>query len=154
MELAKALRGTPELLETLVVITNSLAVATVFESGRLCRKLFLLGGWVSADQYSSHSSQTAAMLRDFHVNKSFISGVALSEDYILTGYYDEDVIFQKAAIQAASQTILMLDHSKFKKTAVLSVAHLSELDFLVSDKQLSEKESGDLAGFGVEFVQA
>lgn len=154
LELAKALTANSELLETLVVITNSIAITSVFESGRRCSKLFLLGGWVNADQYAAHGNHTATMLKDFHVNKAFISGAALSENYILTGFYDDDVIFQKTAIEAAKQTVLMLDYSKFEQTAILSVAHLSNIDYLVTDKKLDSQAKAEIAGLGVKLVEA
>jgi DeoR/GlpR family transcriptional regulator of sugar metabolism len=152
LELAKALTIESELLETLVVITNSFSIATVFEGGRKCRKLFFLGGWVNPAQYSVLGYQTTKMLSDFHVNKAFISGAALSEDLILTGYYDDDVVFQKMAINSAKETILMIDSSKYGQAAILSVAHLSELDYLVTDKALNQDERKLIAQTGIKIV--
>lgn len=154
LELARALTATPEMLETLVVITNSLAIASLFDSGRKCRRFFFLGGWINADQYNAHGNHTANALKDFHVNKAFISGAALSENYILSAYYEDDALFQKAAIQAAKQTILMVDHSKFGEAAILSVATLSEVDYLVTNKQLSPQEKNELSTIGVHLIQA
>jgi DeoR/GlpR family transcriptional regulator of sugar metabolism len=152
LELAKALVVEAELLETLVVITNSFSIATVFEGGRKCQKLFFLGGWANPAQYSVLGYQTAKMLGDFHINKSFISGAALSEDLILTGYYDDDVAFQKRAIASAKETVLMIDRSKFGQAAILSVAHLSELDYLVTDKALDKDERKIITKAGVNIV--
>jgi DeoR/GlpR family transcriptional regulator of sugar metabolism len=152
LELAKALTLEPELPETLVVITNSFSIATVFEGGRKCRKLFFLGGWVHPAQYSVQGYQTVKMLGDFRINKAFISGAALSEDLILTGYYDDDVAFQKSAIASAKESILMIDSSKFGQAAVLSVARLSDLDYLVTDKVFDEEEGRAVAQTGIKIV--
>jgi DeoR/GlpR family transcriptional regulator of sugar metabolism len=152
LELAKALTLEPELSETLVVITNSFSIATVFEGGRKCQKLFFLGGWVHPAQYSVLGYQTAKMLGDFHVDKAFISGAALSEDLVLTGYYDDDVIFQKGAIASAKESVLMIDSSKFGKAAILSVARLSELDYLVTDKVFDKEESKAIAQTGIKIT--
>jgi DeoR/GlpR family transcriptional regulator of sugar metabolism len=152
LELAKALTMEPELLETLVVITNSFSIAAVFDGGRKCQKLFFLGGWVNPVQYSVLGNQTAKMLGDFHVNKAFISGAALSENLILTGYYDDDVAFQKMAIASAKETVLMIDSSKFGKAAILAVAHLSEVDYLVTDKVLDKDERKLIVRAGVKIA--
>lgn len=155
LELAKALTVRPELLETLVIITNSLPIATLFDSGRKCRKLFFLGGWVNPEQYNAHGNQTAEMLKNFCVSKAFLSGAALGPDYMISAYYDDDALFQRAAIQAAKQTILMIDHSKFDQVAILSVAPLSKVDYLVSNKHLPPRELDDITnGMGVQWVQA
>lgn len=152
-ELAKALTSQPELLETLVVVTNSFSIATVFDGVCRCKKLFFLGGWVSSAQHSTKGYQTAKMLNDFHVNKAFISGAALTEDLVLSGYYDDDVEFQKMAINSSEETVLMIDSSKFRQAAILSVAHLSELDYLVTDK-LSDNEKKAIAKQGIKILLA
>lgn len=139
LELAKKLVLAPELPESLIVITNSFSIASVFDGGRKCKKLFFLGGWVNPLQFSCRSSHTVSLLKDFHVSKAFLSGAALSGNYVLSGYYDEDVAFQKAALSAAQETILMMDHSKFNKTAILSVAPLSKFDCLITDRDLPKE---------------
>lgn len=154
LELAKALGFKPELLGTLVIITNSFSIASALEFGRKCRKLFFLGGWVNPQQYGSHGYQTTQMLSDFHVNKAFISGAALTDEYVLTGYYDDDVAFQKMAIQSASETILMIDSSKFGQAAILSVAHLSAVDWLVTDKALEKEAIRTIGAMDVKVLVA
>lgn len=154
LELAKALILESKLAETLVVITNSFSIATVFEGGHKCQKLFFLGGWVHPAQYSVQGYQTVKMLGDFHVNKAFISGAAISEDLILTGYYDDDVAFQKRAIASAKETVLMVDSSKFGQTAILSVAHLSELDYLITDKVFDKDERKAIVQTGIKIVSS
>lgn len=155
LELARALTANLELLESLVVITNSLPIAALFGSGYMCHKFFFLGGWINPLQYNSHGNQTAAMLEGFHLNKAFLSGAALSDDYVISAYYDDDLLFQRAAMKAAKQTVLMLDHSKFGQSAILAVAPLSEVDYLVSDKRLSTQEHADITKrLDVRWVQA
>lgn len=154
LEMAKALILNPALLETLVVITNSLPIATTFKAGQKCRKLFFIGGWVNPKQYASLGYQTTQMLSELHVNKSFISGAAMTEDNMLTGYYDDDVAFQKAAIRAAKETILMMDSSKFMQAAILSVTDMSEIGYLVTDKVLTVEESKAFYAMGVQVLEA
>lgn len=137
LELAKELVMLPDLLETLIIITNSFAIASTFDGGRKCKKMFFLGGWVHTQQFSCLSYQTASLLKEFHVSKAFLSGAALSENYIVTGYYDEDVAFQRAMLEAAQKSILMIDHSKFNQAAVFSVAPLADFDYLITDRELS-----------------
>ena len=153
LELAKLLLTDTDLLETLTVITNSFPVAELFENGKKCRELFFLGGKVYADQRNTHGSQTAGMLKEFRADKAFLSGAALSGKNILSAYYEDDALFQKAAIEAADKIILMIDHSKFEKTAVFSVADLSLFDYIVSDKLLSPQEQSRMESeYGVRWL--
>ena len=152
LKLALELLQKPELLETLVIITNSFPIATAFEGGRKCQKLFFLGGLANPTQYSTQGAQTTQMLSGFHVNKSFLSGAAISEKLVLTGYFEDDVAFQKMSIGCAGETILMADSSKFGQSATLSVAHLSEIDYLITDLKLSEEETRALVAQGTKIL--
>lgn len=154
LELAKTLVRMPKLLETLVVVTNSFPITTLFEGGLKCKKMFFLGGWLDSSQYSARGHQTVKMLGNFHVNKAFISGAAITKALVLSGYYDDDVAFQKTAIQSADESILMIDSSKFGQAAILSVAHLSELDYLVTDKVFSKEEQESIVQRGVKIIFA
>ena len=154
LKLAEELTLMPDLLKTLVIVTNSFPIATVLEGGRKCQKLFFLGGLVNPTQYATQGNQTTEMLGNFHVNKSFLGGAAVSERFILTGYFDDDVMFQKMSILCARETVLMVDSSKFGQSAILSVAHLSEIDYLVTDKQLTEEETRILTEHGLKILLA
>lgn len=154
LELAKELLAIPELLESLIIITNSFSIASVFDGGRKCKKMFFLGGWVHPQQYSCRSSQTITQLKQFHVSKAFLSGAALSDNFIVSGYYDEDVAFQKAALAAAQESILMIDHSKFEQTAIFSIAPLSKFDYLITDKKLDDKDIDYLSEHGINYIKA
>lgn len=152
VELAKALTQKSELLKTLVIITNSLHIAQVFESQLTCSRLFLLGGWTNLSEYSTLGQYTVECLSRFHVDKTFISGAALNDDFLLTGYYEYDVSFQRQAIQCAKQSILLIDNSKLHHSAMLSVCPISSLDFLVTDAELSTKEQQCLKKQNVETI--
>lgn len=154
LELARALLTRPELLSTLSVITNSFSIVSLFEGGRLCQSLFFLGGQANAAEHCCQGQQTVQMLTQFHVSKAFISGAALSEQLILAGYNEHDIAFQKNAIQAADQTILMVDHKKFGTPAIYSVCSLDEIDYLVTDKELSKSELEVLDGLQVTCLLA
>ena len=154
LELAKELVLDPELLETLIIITNSFAIASTFDGGRKCKKMFFLGGWVHTQQFSCLSYQTVSLLKEFHVTKAFLSGAALSENYIVTGYYDEDVAFQRALLAATQKSILMIDHSKFNHAAVFSVAPLADFDYLITDKELSEEALSYINEHDITYIRA
>lgn len=154
LELAKKLLQDPGLTDTLIIITNSFSIATALEYGNKCKRMFFLGGWVNARQYSALGHKTAKMLTDFHVSKSFISGAALSNQFVLSGYYDDDVEFQKNALTAAQETILMIDSSKFSQTTIFTVAPLSQFDYLITDKALDKGEKAYLAEHKIDYIKA
>jgi len=134
LELAKVLLDQSELLKTLVIITNSLSIAALFDGGAKCQKLFFLGGWINPAEHATRGYHTQTAMKDFCVNKSFISGAALGNDMVLTSYLDEDMIFQRQAIQCAKETVLMIHSAKFYKAAMFSVCPINQIAYVVSDQ--------------------
>ena len=78
----------------------------------------------------------------------------MSTEFILTGYYQDDVEFQKNALSAAQEIILMIDSSKFGQTAVFAITSLSAFDYLITDKALSSEESSYLENAHVRYIPA
>lgn len=154
VELTKALLTCPDLLSTLSIITNSFTIATLLEGGRLCQSLFFLGGQVNPAEHCCQGQLTVSMLTQFHVSKAFLSGASLSEQFMLTGYNEYDIAFQKNAITAAEQTILMVDHRKFSSPAVYSVCNISSVDYLITDKSLKSADLETLKNLQVQYLQA
>lgn len=152
VELTKALLAMSELLSTLVIVTNSFRIASLLSSEAQCRRLFFLGGWVNPTEQLSSGLCTTKALTDFHVDKAFLSGAALSDSLMLTGFYDDDISFQKAAMAAAKETVLMIDSSKFYTASVLQVTHVSALHYLVTDKQFTGEEKERILATGVRIV--
>ena len=123
----------PELLKTLVIVTNSLHILTLLEMGRLCKRVFFLGGWVNQTEQCTQGQFTAGELKNFHVDKCLLSGAALGKNLMLSSYYENDMLFQKQAMECASQSVLLLESEKYPSSAVLSVASLEQFDYLVTN---------------------
>jgi len=154
LELAKVLATKEELLKTLVIFTNSLEIATLLSQDPKCQKLFLLGGWINLEQYASQGYLTTKIMQNIHVNKAFISGAAINQNLVVTAYNDDDMAFQQAALQCAEETFLLMDSSKFGTTAVLTVAPLSQMKYLVTDKKLSSESAKEIASLNVTYHHA
>lgn len=144
VELVKILLDRKELLETLTIVTNSIHIVTLLEMGRLCARLFLLGGWIRESEQSTQGQLTSSELKNFHVDKCLLSGAALGKNLFLTSFYEEDMLFQKQAMKSASQTILLLEAGKYPSTGVLAVAPLTQFDRLVTNISFDEKQQQQL----------
>lgn len=154
MELAKALLEQPELLETLVVTTNSFSIATLFDGGAKCKGLFFLGGWANPIEYASRGVHTAQMLKDLQANQAFISGAALGKNLCLTCYLDEDMVFQREAMRCAEETVLMMDSEKMQKSGIFSVCPIGNIDYLICDKGCDSKLQQAINTTGVQLILA
>lgn len=154
LELCKILLTQPELLETLIIITNSFSIATLLEGGKHCKKLFFLGGWCNSTEHATRGYHTTKFLDDCHVDIAFISGAALGKDMTLTSYLEEDMIFQRQALKSAQQTILLMDKAKFKNSAFFSVCPITAIHYVVTDLEAESDFARNLGKSKVNLVLA
>lgn len=144
VELVKVLLEQPELLETLVIVTNSLHIITLLEMGRRCARAFCLGGWMNQTEQATQGQLTVSELKGFHVDKCLLSGAALGKDLILTSFYENDMLFQQQAMESAAHSILLMEAGKYPSSAVLSVAGVEQFDYLVTNIAFDDFDSEKL----------
>jgi DeoR/GlpR family transcriptional regulator of sugar metabolism len=60
----------------------------------------------------------------------------------------------RAMIKCAHSTMIVADHSKFERNAMVHVADLTELDQVISDRELAPEQRQMLDRHGVRYVLA
>lgn len=142
----------PDLLQTLDVVTNSLYFAQLLQMGKLCSRLLLLGGWSRSSENATYGHFTSQMIRELHVNKSFISAAALGQKLVLSAFFEDDVHFQRSAIEQAEEAVLLLDKSKYPQSAVFAVTDISNVQYIVTDATISEADEKNLKKQNVRVI--
>lgn len=140
VELVRILLEKPELLETLVVVTNSFHIITLLEMGKLCARAFFLGGWINGTEEATRGQLTTGELKNFHVDKCLLSGAALGKNLLLSSYYEDDMLFQRQAMKCAARSILLMEAGKYPSAAVLSVAPVEQFHDMVTNILFGENE--------------
>ena len=147
-EVARALHRQDGLL----VITNNLHVAT-----ELYRHpgadVVLAGGMVRRVDGGVMGAATVDMIRQFRVDTAVIGTSAIAEDGTLLDFDLREVRVSRAIIEQARRVVLVTDSSKFARQAPVRVAHLSEVDVLVTDR-LDAAAAELCRVHGVEIVEA
>ena len=77
-------------------------------------------------------------IRNLRVDKSFIGADAIHPDGTISNVNIEEVPIKQAMIQAANQTILLSDSTKFGTTAFAKVCELSDLSAIITDQGVPE----------------
>lgn len=144
VEFVKVLLERPELLATLQIVTNSAHILTLLRMGRLCKKLFFLGGQVNRDEEATKGSLMLSQLSGFHVDQCILSGAALGKSLVLSSYYESDMLFQKQSMALAETSVLLLEAGKYPEAAVFSVAPVTAFDCFVTNIELAETEKEKL----------
>lgn len=131
LELAKLLPGQ----RRLTVITNALRVAglLVDQAGI---DLVTLGGAVRPGEQTLHGHLTEMGAAQFRADKFFYGIEAVSLQHGLTHSQVTEVISDRAMASAATQTVVLADHTKFGRVAPALVVPLDGVHVIVTDRDL------------------
>jgi DeoR family glycerol-3-phosphate regulon repressor len=148
-EVARALVGHTGLL----VITNSLHVASeLYRSAGI--EVFITGGSIRQHDGGIIGSHAVSLIGQFRVDLAIIGTSAIDLDGTLLDFDIREVQAARAIIENARKVVLVSDSSKFSRSAPARVAHLSEIDILVTDRLLSAAVADLCHLHGVEVIEA
>lgn len=119
----------------LTVYTNDVQVAARL-AGRHDNRVFILGGEVMGNEGAMLGRDATAMLENYFTDFAFVGASAVSSGRGLTDYTREAAELRKLMLANARSTVLLADHSKFKRVAPVHVSALDELDTLITDVPL------------------
>ena len=137
----------------LTVITNSLLVANALAGNRNIR-LVVLGGELRPDEYTLHGHLTLQALEQVRADKLFYGIEALSVEHGLTHSQLLEISTDRALIGACTQTIVLSDHTKFGKVASGVVVPLSEIQVVVTGRELRSEYREELRRLNIQLILA
>lgn len=121
----------------ITVITNSLEI--IMELADVDGwTIMSTGGRLKPESLALVGSQTQEMIQNYHVDKAIISCKGLDAAFGITDSSEFHSLTKQAMLKAAKQTILALDSSKFDKASFVRIAHLDEIDMVVTERQPNE----------------
>lgn len=147
-EVARAIGGHSGLL----VVTNNLQIAAdLYRNPGI--EVVLMGGSVRRSDGGIMGVQAEAVIAQFRVDLAVIGTSAIDADGNLLDFDIQEVQAQRAIIEHARRVMLVVDSSKFARSAPVQVAHLDEVDVLVTD--CLQPAAAELCRLhGVEVVEA
>ncbi len=147
-EVARALSGHTGLL----VITNSLQVAAeLYRHPGI--EVVVTGGSVRRSDGGIVGAQSEAVIAQFRVDLAVIGTSAIDADGTLLDFDIREVQAARAIIEHARRVVLVSDSSKFARSAPVRVAHLDDVDILVTDR-LPAAAAELCRAHGVQVVEA
>jgi DeoR/GlpR family transcriptional regulator of sugar metabolism len=121
----------------LVVITNSLEVARILGDSAEIEVLLLGGRYTEFD--SCVGPDTIGALSRMRADVSFVSATAVAVGRLF--HTDREYAELKtAALRMADRNVLVVDHSKFGKTATYAYGDVSDYDLVITDEQTPADE--------------
>ncbi len=137
----------------ITVVTNSLMISLELAKAQNIR-LIGLGGVFDSETYSYVGFEPDSQADSFHINKSFFSSTCLIPE---EGTYENaafNAYTKRFAAKRSDKVYLLADANKIGKKALTRVLKTSQIDVLVTDKVLSEKDALAFEKNNVEIIIA
>ncbi|MGC9367947.1 MAG: DeoR/GlpR family DNA-binding transcription regulator [Paracoccaceae bacterium] len=121
-------------LSGIMVVTNSIDIATTIQAAGADIDLLLLGGRVVSDVPATLGELTLSEIRRFNVDIAFIGPVALHAEKGAFSFDLHEAEVAAAMVEQASETVILVDHTKLGESSRVLSCEASQIDILVTDK--------------------
>lgn len=137
----------------LLVITNNLQVAAGLHRHKGI-EVILCGGTVRRSDGGLVGAATVEQINQYRTDLAIIGTSAIDPDGTLLDFDIREVQVSQAIIRNARRVMLVTDGSKFLRAAPARIAHLADIDVLVTDRLPSPAVTALCEANGVEVVEA
>ncbi len=145
--LARALRHTRDIVVVTTAVTNALELV-----GNPGTTVIMTGGVIRPITFGASGRLAAATLHELHVDQAFIAIHSVSVRGGLTYPSFEEVDAKRAIIEAASEVILLADHSKFGREALVRVAPLTAVHRIITTPGIDPQEAAAIRDLGIDLI--
>jgi len=135
----------------LTAVTNALPVATELAQSQHCSTI-ILGGILKEHELCVVGPSVAEQLAHLSVDKLFLSATGFSLERGITDPDFMEAAVKQAMIQAARETILVADSSKWNVVTLVQIAALATINRLVTDDGLPEGAIAAIEAEGIEVI--
>src|SRR5512141_1494490 len=133
--------------------TTTLSLARALH-GKQDLVVVMTGGVIRPTTYGASGQLAASTLRGLHVDQTFLAIHSVSAAGGLTYPLFEEVDAKRAMIEAASEVILLADHSKFGRQALVRVAPITAVHRIVTTPGVDPDEAAAIRELGIDLIIA
>jgi DeoR/GlpR family transcriptional regulator of sugar metabolism len=137
----------------LVVVTNGLLIAAAL-AGAPGVSVIVPGGTLRLPAMSLVGEFASGVLKTTQISKGFFGARGVSLERGLMDLNPEEVRIKRETVEACEQVIGIFDHTKWRRTALLSFVPTGRIDTIVTDNQAPEDAVHEWRNNGVEVVLA
>jgi DeoR family transcriptional regulator, glycerol-3-phosphate regulon repressor len=122
----------------LTVVTNSADIARTLATVN-GNTVFMAGGQLRGDNGAAFGSAAIEFIRNFKVDHAIITIGGIDPDTGLSDYDLAEAEFAREVLRRGSSRVVVTDHTKFMRSALVKVCDLTEIDMIVTDKAPPEE---------------
>jgi DeoR family fructose operon transcriptional repressor len=139
--------------QDLVVITNGMTqVEDLLSNPTLT--VVVTGGLIRRATMGAAGPLAVESLSSLHADHTFIATHGFSADAGMTYPSFDEVGVKRAMISAGAEVTLLADGTKSRRTSLVKVAPLTEVDRIITSQQISVSEQRKIRDLGVELIVA
>lgn len=148
VEIARQLK---KKFKDITVITNSLIIAMELANNTGI-KVILAGGLLNNNEYAFYGEFAKNILRNFIVDRAFISVGGVSLNYGITDYKIHTVEIQKILREISKESIILADSSKIDSVSLTKISDIDDISFIITDSKVEENIVEKYLKYGVEII--
>lgn len=135
----------------ITVITNSVTLSYEL-SNREDIEVITTGGMIRSNTKAMIGPIAEMTLKQFKVDKAFIGANAISIECGVTTPNIIEANTKKAMIEASKKVYIVADSSKFNEVTFAFVCSIKDIDAIITDSGLSEREAEEYRHLGVDII--
>lgn len=117
----------------LTIVTNSSDVARTLATVN-ANKVYMAGGELHGDNGAAFGRSAIEFIANFKVQYAIISIGAVDSAMGLMDYQLAEAEFARRVLESGKRRLVLTDHTKFNRTALVRVAGFGDFDLLVTDR--------------------
>lgn len=137
--------------KALKVITNHLEAAQTLVA-QADTEVIVLGGHLQRRNLGVSGTGTLAAVEQYRADLCLFSVGGIDPEGNLLDYHEAEVDIVRAMLRRARQRVLVVDHSKFGRTASVRIGSITEVSAIATDKPLPPALKKLLRGHAVEVL--
>lgn len=149
LEAARSLRGR----HNLTVITNSLPIVNAL-AGAEGITVICLGGMLRVSELSFIGYIAEQALAEVRADKVLLGTRAISLEYGLTNEYLPETMTDRAILKSGREIIVLADHTKLGRAAVVLLAPLEGIHTLVTDNAAAQEFTDAIQSRGIHVIRS
>ena len=122
--------------DNVTVVTNGYPICSVLSESDV--QVFSTGGRLLKNSMAFVGRHAEEALGKFNADVMFFSSSSFSDDGIISDYSEEETALRIKMRQGAKKAVFLCDSSKFGKCSAFRVFSMDEIDYIVSDEELSD----------------
>jgi DeoR family transcriptional regulator, myo-inositol catabolism operon repressor len=123
--------------QNLTILTNNLNIITASYSYPNLN-VITLGGNLIRETSSFSGIGSADLLKYYNISKAFMASAGISSSYMVTNSTFQEYDIKKAIIEKAEESYVLVDSSKFGKSALVTYCELKDVDYLITNNMPSD----------------